>query len=126
MRQIHGTVFTGAGAAGDSLKPLLADIRRLTGLTSLIPNTLSIRVPQDYTGRIDFTLEPSEASQNQEVTLEKCRVRGLDAVIVRTSANTQGARVLEIMAEVWLKQEFGIADGDSETVEVFMDSSGTP
>jgi CTP-dependent riboflavin kinase len=119
MRQIHGTVFTGAGAAGDSLKPILADIRRLSGLSSLLPNTLSIRVPQDYTGRADFTIEPSEASLNQTVTLEKCRVRGLDALIVRTSANTSGARVLEIMAEVWLKQEFGISDGDVETVELF-------
>ena len=119
MRQIHGTVFTGAGAAGDSLKPILADIRRLSGLSSLLPNTLSIRVPQDYTGRADFTIEPSEASLNQTVTLEKCRVRGLDALIVRTSANTHGARVLEIMAEVWLKQEFGISDGDVETVELF-------
>lgn len=119
MRQIRGTVFTGAGAAGELLKPLLPDIRRLSGLASLLPNTLSIRVAMDYTGRADFTLQPSEASLNQEVTLERCRCRGLDALIVRTSANTQGARVLEIMAEVWLRQEFGIADGDVETVEVF-------
>ena len=53
------------------------------------------------------------------MTLEKCRIRGLDALIVRTSASTQEARVLEIMSEVWLKQEFGMADGDVETVELF-------
>lgn len=123
MRPIHGVVSTSAGAAGDSLKPLLSEIRRVTGLSSLLPDILTIRVPQDYTGRPDFTLEPSEASLNQTVTLEKCRVRGLDAVIVRTSANTHGHRVLDIMAEVWLKQEFGIADGDPETVEVFTEES---
>lgn len=121
MRQIHGVVSIAAGPAGDSLKPLLPEIRRLTGLSSLLLNTLTIRVPQDYTGRADFAIEPSEASQNRTITLEKCRVRGLEALIVRTSASTHGDRVLEIMAEVWLRQEFGIAEGDAETVEVFTD-----
>jgi CTP-dependent riboflavin kinase len=123
MRQIHGVVSTGAGAGGDSLKRLLPDIRRLTGLASLLPDTLTVRVPQDYTGRADYTLEPSEASLNRTVTLERCQVRGLDAIIVRTTANTQGDRVLEIMAEVRLRTEFGMSDGDRETIEVFTDES---
>lgn len=125
MRQIHGVVTTGAGAgaAGESLKLLLSELRRLTGLASLLPDSVTIRVPQDYTGRADYTMEPSEGSLNQTVTLERCRVRGLDAIIVRTSANTQGARVLEIMAEVRLRTEFGMSDGDRETIEVFTDET---
>ncbi len=119
MRQIHGVVSTAAGSVGDSLKPIMSEIRRLTGLASLLPDTLTIRVPQDYAGLADFTIEPSEASLNRTVTLERCRVRGLDAIIVRTSANTQGDRVLEILAEVRLRTEFGMSDGDRETVEVF-------
>lgn len=123
MRQIHGVVSTAAGSVGDSLKPIMSEIRRLTGLASLLPDTLCIRVPQEYTGRADFTLAPSEASLNRTVTLERCQVRGLDAIIVRTSANTQGSRVLEILAEVRLRAEFGMSDGDRETVEVFTDES---
>jgi CTP-dependent riboflavin kinase len=119
MRHLQGTVFSGAGIAGDSLKPLLHYIRKLTGLHSLLPQTLNIRLPIAYTGTRDFVLEAKAYSHYEDVYLERCRIRGLDALIMRTSTNYHGASVLEIMAEVWLKREFGIADGDIETVEVF-------
>jgi CTP-dependent riboflavin kinase len=112
-------VFSGSGFAAESRKSLLPEIRQRTGLYSLLPQTLNIRLPIEYPGTRDFTFEAKDHSHHEDVYLERCRIRGLDAVILRTSTNKHGAFVLEIMAEVWLKQEFGIANGDIETVEVF-------
>jgi hypothetical protein len=119
VRDLQGIVFKGAGVAGNCLKPLLPAIRHRTGLTNLLPHTLNIRLPVAYTGTRDFIFEAKAHSHHEDVYLERCRVRGLDALIMRTSTNHHGASVLEIMAEVFLKQHFGITDGDVVTIQVY-------
>jgi len=118
--RLVGMVFSGAGVARQSLEPLMADIRRVSGLRELLPETLNVRLGHPY--RLhpdpDLTFWAHEWNHPEDVFLQRCRIFALDALIMRTSTNYHGDSVLEIMAEQRLRATFGLDDGSQVEVEV--------
>ena len=47
IRELVGSVFSGAGCVGASLEPLMASIRQATGHTGLFANTVNIRLSEE-------------------------------------------------------------------------------
>jgi hypothetical protein len=94
MRVLLGSVFSGAGCAGASLEPVMASMRQATGLTGLIANTVNIRLSEEFVGVRDFIFLRDEHQRHENVFLERCRIRGMDALSMRTSTNYHGFGVL--------------------------------
>jgi len=120
-----GTVETGVGAASRSLAPLLSIIREASSLRDLQPATLNVRLSAPYVLRPTFTIFGNEVGRDEDFHFEVCsihdlkRVRAFLGVIMRTSTNYHGDDVLEVMAEVNLRERLGLADGSSVELSLF-------
>ncbi len=125
FKHLVGAVETGVGAASSSLAPLLSIIREASSLRDLRPETLNVRLREPYVLRPTFTIHGSKVGRNEDYHFEVCRVHDLPhfraflGLIMRTSTNYHGESVLEVMAEVNLRERLGLSDGTSVEVSVF-------
>jgi len=125
FKHLVGAVETGVGAASSSLAPLLTIIRDASSLKDLQPDTLNVRLTEPYVLRPTFTILGSEVGRDEDYHFEACsihdlqRLRAFLGLIMRTSTNYHGESVLEVMAEVNLRERMGLSDGTSVDVSVF-------
>jgi CTP-dependent riboflavin kinase len=124
FKHLVGAVETGVGAASSSLAPLLTIIRDASSLKDLQPETLNVRLREPYVLRPTFTILGSEVGRDEDYRFEVCsihdlqRLRAFLGLIMRTSTNHHGESVLEVMAEVNLRQRMSLSDGTSVEVSL--------
>ncbi|HSM36060.1 MAG TPA: DUF120 domain-containing protein [Longimicrobiales bacterium] len=118
-RVLDGIVSDGKKVAGRVLGRYIDQIRATVRLPSLLPNTLNVNLQFPYRLRPDFTISRHDWAHHEDVSFEACRVGDVPAVIMRTSTNYHGDHVLEIMAEVNLREALGVETGDAVEVTVF-------
>jgi CTP-dependent riboflavin kinase len=118
-RKLVGQVIPGVNVAHKSLAPLFEEILRRTGLKHLVPGTLNVKLPHWYPGHLDIILLAHEYEHHEHLFIERCRVFGKDALIIRTSTNHHGPAMLEIMAQEHLRSTHSLTDYCKIEVEVF-------
>ena len=118
-----GTVETGVGVPSRSIAPLLSIIREASSLKELQAPTLNLRLSAPYVLRLTFTLFGSEVGRDEDFHFEVCSIHDLKRVqaflglIMRT--NYHGDDLLEVMAEVNLRERLGLVDGSSVALSLF-------
>jgi CTP-dependent riboflavin kinase len=94
-------------------------IRNISGLHKLKCGTLNVRLPQAYEERPDFTIPPCDEHPTETVSFQRCRVLGHNALIMRTENGKKyhGLEILEIMAEVNLRDTYSLSEDREIEVE---------
>lgn len=117
---LKGVVCTGAGTASQALAPYMESIRAQTSLSGLVDGTLNIRLLiGSYVGHPDFIYRRTQRNFYEDTYMERCRVRGVSGLIMRTRGKLHGDDVLELMGEVKFRDAFDLKDGDTLEIEVF-------
>lgn len=121
MLILTGFVMTRHGIATDRLAPVQDLIAERIGLPSLYAGTLNLQLNAPYYVNADATIEQHEYDGLESLRLQRCRVKGMKCCIMRPSSHeklVEASKVLEIMAPVRLRHEWGLEDGDTLDVEV--------
>jgi len=101
--------------------PLIID---RTGLPSLVPGTLNIKIDEPYIARPDAKITAAEYNGAEEIKLQRCRIGGIRAVIMRPTTHEvirrygHGRKHFELLSHRHLRTALGIGDGDAVTVEL--------
>ena len=99
IQYLTGTVERGHGSASINLVgSVLQLIEQRIGLSELIPGTLNLRLKEPFYLAADATLEPPEYNSQERIQLQRCRVGGIQAIIMRAELAVHGRDHLEIMA----------------------------
>ena len=112
---LEGRVTTGFGVAREHLAPVADLICRRTGLPSLAPGSLNVRLGAPYRFEPDAEITPLEHGF-ERLKLKRCCVRGVRAVILRPetheAGNGHGEAYLELLAAVHLRTALRLRDDD--------------
>ncbi len=112
---LHGRVETGFGVARANLAPIMDLICLRTGLPSLAPGTLNLRLGAPWRFEPDAEITHLEYG-SERLKLKRCCVRGVRAVIVRPetheAGNGHGDAYLELLAAVHLRTVLSLEDDD--------------
>lgn len=117
LRPFIGKVQSGMGNFSIWMKVLSEFYREKTGI-KLFPGTLNVQLEADYNlpdQRI--RLEAREYGGNVSVNIIPCKIFNQPAFVLRTDANDAGLgdhprNIVEIAAEVKLRDRFGLKDDD--------------
>jgi riboflavin kinase, archaea type len=117
LRPFTGIVQSGMGDFSIWMKVLSAFYRKKTD-TQLFPGTLNVQLEVDYNlpdQRI--RLEATEYGGNVSVNIIPCKIFDQPAFVLRTDKNDAGLgdhprNIVEIAAEVKLRDRFCLKDGD--------------
>jgi len=125
---LRGRVVSGVGSFAYWIGQLQDHYQRKTGVI-LYPGTLNLRLDAEYSlpPKV-IRLEGAEYGGRVSVSIVPCSVRGTRAFLLRTDANENGQgdhpkTIIEIAAEVRLRDLFQLQDGDLLEVEVPSDEA---
>jgi len=122
-----GRVTAGFGVAAFNLEAVTDLICRRTGLRSLVPGTLNLRLESPYFLDADVDLTQEECSGWEAISLQRCCIGGVRALIVRPRSHDagegHGPAYLEIAAEDHLRRRLALRDGDIVAVTVGDDAA---
>ena len=127
MRTIVGTVANadeGFHVATAHLKPVMPLIEERMGLSNLVPGTLNVWIPENYIVVAQAVITPVEYGFDETVKLQRCRIEGHKAVIVRPDKHEtipgygHGKKHLELMGRVYFREALRLVDGGPVNVEV--------
>jgi len=121
---LRGKVVSGIGGFGYWIGMLRDHYERKTGMV-LYPGTLNVSLDAEYSlpAKV-LRLEGEEYGGSVSVNLVPCSIQGTRAFLLRTDENEQGSgdhpkTIVEIAADVRLRDLYRLQDGD--TVEVVID-----
>lgn len=117
QRTLRGVAAKGAGAASGSLKRILPEIRKRSGLR-VLTGTVNVRLTHWYTIRHDLTIWAHEHGHHEHLFFERCTFFGRPALIVRTSQNHNGSHIVEVLATERVRRNHRIKLGDRISVRV--------
>ncbi len=123
MRRLRGKVVSGFGDFGQWIHRLNGLYEQKTGMR-LYPGTLNVELPSEYALPAEvIRLEAEEYGGAVSVSLVPCRIFGRPAFLLRTDRNDSGAgphprNIVEIAADVRLRDEYQLRDGDDVEVEL--------
>ncbi len=117
MPLYEGVVVSGIGNFGVWIDKLRDHYTRKTGMV-LYPGTLNVRLDQPYfLPATRIRLEGEEYGGRVSVSIVPCTINGRSAFLLRTDANEEERgdhprTVVEIAADVRLRDHFHLNDGD--------------
>lgn len=122
MKVLLGTVKDGFGVAGTNLKHVVHLIEMRTGLSPLVSGTFNLGIPEPYIVIPDARIEKEEYNTLEFIKLQRCRIGGVQALIMRPNTHEEGyahgASHLELMSTRVLRDYLGVKDGDVVPVEI--------
>ncbi len=122
MLCVRGKVATGVGNFGQWIEKLADLYEQKTGMR-LYPGTLNLELPGPYSLPPDvIRLEAHEYGGRVSVSIVPCRIFDRPAFLLRTDANEAGTgphsrNIIEIAADIRLREAYGLKDGDWVEVE---------
>ena len=120
---LKGKVKSGMNNLSYWMNKLEAHYSQKTDM-KLFPGSLNIELSEPYTLPPDvIRLEKEEYGGTVSVSILPCQIFDRKAFIVRTDKNASGEgdhplNIIEVVTDVKLRDEYGLADGD--VVEVFI------
>ena len=120
---LRGRVVSGVGSFAYWIGQLQDHYQRKTGVV-LYPGTLNLQLHAEYfLPKEVIRLEGAEYGGRVSVSIVPCSVRGIRAFLLRTDANENGQgdhprTIIEIAAEVRLRDLFQLQDGDYLEIEI--------
>lgn len=121
MLILQGRVSSGFGVAREHLAPIAGLIRERTGLRTLAPGTLNLRLGVPYRFHPDAEITHAEYGY-ERLKLQRCCVQGYRAVILRPetheAGNGHGDAHIELLAEIHLRSALGLQDDDVVDVTI--------
>lgn len=89
----------------------------------LYPGTLNIKLENEYQLNVDYLIKPKEYGGTFNVQVQKCKVLGNIAYIVRSEKNTKNEGdykqdIIEIVSDVNFREKYNLKDGDSINVQI--------
>jgi len=121
--RLRGKVVSGMGNFSYWIEKLEEHYYRKTGM-HLYPGTLNVLLDEPFSlpPRVK-RLEGEEYGGTVSVNILPCLILGRRAFILRTDANEEGRghhpkNIVEVAADVKLRDEFQLADGDLVEIEV--------
>lgn len=123
MRVLRGTVVSGMGNFSYWLEKLESFYTQKTGMR-LFPGTLNLQLEQPYSLPAEvIRLEKEEYGGTVSVNIVPCRIFERAAFLLRTDANEAGTghhpkNIIEIAADVKLRDAYHLADGDEIEVHI--------
>jgi CTP-dependent riboflavin kinase len=122
MKLLNGTVAPGYGVAGQNLRHVMSLIETRIGLSPLVAGTLNVALTEPYVVSADAVIQIHEYDGMEYIKLQRCRIGGLQAVIMRPNKHedgyAHGPAHLELMATLKVRDHMRLSDGDPVTVEV--------
>ena len=123
MRKLTGKVRAGWGVASPNLNLILGLLQERTGFPSLITGTLNIEMDTHFPVTHDAFIEREEYNNSEYIKLQRCRVQGRRAFIMRPEWHEQEVegprwRFLELMSDIHLRTCLALTTGDLIEVEV--------
>lgn len=122
MHRVRGRVVSGLGNFGRWIERLGNFYEQKTGMR-LYPGTLNVELPSEYSLPADvIRLEADEYGGTVSVSVP-CRIFDRGAVVLRTDQNEIGMghhprNIIEIAADVRLRDHYQLKDGDWVEIEV--------
>lgn len=123
MPRVQGRVISGRGNFGFWIERLNTLYAKKTGMC-LYPGTLNIELPTPYCLPSSvMRLEANEYGGSVSVNIVPCHIFNRQAFLLRTDQNEQGTghhsrNIIEIAADVRLRDAYQLKDGDSVEVEL--------
>jgi riboflavin kinase len=126
---LRGAVVSGMGSFSYWIEKLQEHYLRKTGMR-FYPGTLNVRLDAPYSlPKQVIRLEASEYCGTVSVNMVPCVIRipgqsdGKQAFLLRTDANEEERghhpkTIVEIAADVRLREHFGLKDGDGVEIEI--------
>jgi hypothetical protein len=122
VRTLTGVVSSRFRAASPNLKSIEALLLKRTGLPSMAPGTLNVKLPFSYIVRADYTIERREYFTGELLKLQRCCVRGHRMIIMRPDSHELpggiGADVIELVSPIHLRDTWSLTDGDQIQIDV--------
>ena len=122
MRILTGTVKGGFGVAAQNLDHVVPLIEERTALRPLVRGTFNLGLAEPYIVTADAQIEKHEYNKLEYIKLQRCRVSGVQALIMRPNTHEEGdghgPAHLELLSTVRLREHLVVKDGDSVQVEV--------
>ena len=95
------------------------------GLTDLLPGTLNVSIPGDYTVVLLWSvITPDEYGHDETLKLQRCLVEGFKAIIMRPDTHEtrpgwgHGKNHLELMGQIHFRETLGLEDGSPVRLEL--------
>lgn len=90
---------------------------------NLYPGTLNIKLKAPYGLDIDFLIKPEEYGGSFNVQVQKCKVLGKTAYIVRSEKNIKDEGdyrqdIIEIVSDINFREQYNLNDGDEIEVVI--------
>jgi riboflavin kinase, archaea type len=123
MPLYKGRVVSGMGNFSFWIDKLHDHYWRKTGL-HLYPGTLNVELDEPYSlPKHVIRLEGQEYGGTVSVSMVPCSIGGRRAFLIRTDLNEQGRghhpkTIIEIAADVRLRDALGLQDGDTVAIEI--------
>lgn len=90
---------------------------------NLYPGTLNIKLDEPYDLNVDFLIKPEEYGGSFNVQVQKCKVLGNTAYIVRSEKNIKDKGdykqdTIEIVSDINFRKQYNLNDEDEIEIEI--------
>lgn len=111
-----GTITKGMGRAKKFINMMQKSFFEKTNV-NLYPGTLNVKLNEPYILKPDFIIKPEEYGGTFNVQIQKCKVIGENAYIVRSEKNTNnsgdyGQDIIEIISDINFRKKYDLKDGE--------------
>lgn len=111
-----GIITKGMGRAKKFINMMQKSFFEKTNI-NLYPGTLNVKLNESYILKPDFIIKPEEYGGTFNVQIQKCKVLGENAYIVRSEKNTNnsgdyGQDIIEIISDINFRKKYDLKDGE--------------
>lgn len=111
-----GTVTKGMGKAKKFINMMQKSFYKKTNI-NLYSGTLNIKLNKEYNLEPDYIIKPKEYGGSFNVQIQRCKVLGENAYIVRSEKNVKsegdyGKDIIEIVSDTNFRDKYKLKDGD--------------
>lgn len=109
---LKGIVKKGLGNASFWVEKIENVFYKKTGM-KLYYGTLNIELEEPYELENYWIIEKQEYGGTQNVFVQKCRIKGIQAYILRSEKTAHKSNIIEIVSDVKFRENFDLEDEDN-------------
>ena len=119
---LEGKVIKGFGRAKIFVNMVEEAFYKKTKMR-LYPGTLNIKLEEPYNLKLDYLIKAEEYGGSFNVQVQKCKVYGKDAYIVRSEKNTlyeadYTKEIIEIVSDISFREEYSLKDNQKIEIQI--------